>query len=170
MSKPMESARQAVIQTLPLFEMARMRTSNAARRHPTEGFAGDSPSSTWRWVNQFTHTRRLLGPEDKEVVTPNNDTLYTNAWLDLSDGPVVIDVPEIEKQLQHNKASLERSIARVSEMEARVVSARADHEAAKATVEQADAAHKSASAWVRFRGKRIDMAAHQHRFRPWEFE
>lgn len=23
---------------------------------------------------------------------------------------------------------------------------------------------------VRFRGKRIDMAAHQHRFRPWEFE
>ena len=23
---------------------------------------------------------------------------------------------------------------------------------------------------VRFRGKRIDMAEHQHRFRPWEFE
>jgi methylated-DNA-protein-cysteine methyltransferase-like protein len=23
---------------------------------------------------------------------------------------------------------------------------------------------------VRFRGKRIDMEAHQHRFRPWEFE
>lgn len=23
---------------------------------------------------------------------------------------------------------------------------------------------------VRFRGKRIDMASHQHRFRPWEFE
>ena len=23
---------------------------------------------------------------------------------------------------------------------------------------------------VRFRGKRVDMAEHQHRFRPWEFE
>jgi len=23
---------------------------------------------------------------------------------------------------------------------------------------------------VRFRGKRVDMAGHQHRFRPWEFE
>ena len=23
---------------------------------------------------------------------------------------------------------------------------------------------------VRFRGKHVDMAAHQHRFRPWEFE
>src|SRR3546814_19650994 len=48
-----------------------------------------------RWVNQFTHTRRLRGPDDKEVVTPNNDTLFTNAWLDLSAGPLVIDVPEM---------------------------------------------------------------------------
>jgi len=48
-----------------------------------------------RWVNQFTHTRRLRSPEDKEVVTPNNDTLFTNAWLDLSDGPLVIEVPEM---------------------------------------------------------------------------
>jgi RND family efflux transporter MFP subunit len=65
----------------------------------------------------------------------------------------VIDVPELQKQLQHHTASLERTRARVAEMEARVVSARADHEAAKAAVEQADAAFKSASAWVRFRGK-----------------
>nr|WP_242697424.1 DUF1254 domain-containing protein [Bordetella petrii] len=48
-----------------------------------------------RWVNQFTHTRRLRGPDDKEVVTPNNDTLFTNAWLDLSAGPLVIEVPEM---------------------------------------------------------------------------
>lgn len=86
---------QRVIQTLPLFEMARMRSANTARRHPVEGFAGDGPASTMRWVNQFTHTRKLLGPDDREVVTPNNDTLFTNAWLDLSDGPLVIDVPEM---------------------------------------------------------------------------
>lgn len=82
-----------VIETLPLFEMARMRAATTARRHPVHGFAGEGPDSRARWVNQFTHTRRLLGPADKEVVTPNNDTLYTNAWLDLSDGPVIIDVP-----------------------------------------------------------------------------
>jgi methylated-DNA-protein-cysteine methyltransferase related protein len=23
---------------------------------------------------------------------------------------------------------------------------------------------------VKFRGKRVDMAEHQHRFKPWEFE
>jgi acyl-CoA synthetase (NDP forming) len=89
------SIRQAVIATLPLFEMARMRAANTARKHRREGFAGDSPASRMRWVNQFTHTRRLRGPDDKEVVTPNNDTLFTNAWLDLSSGPLVIEVPEM---------------------------------------------------------------------------
>jgi len=92
-SNVQQAARQAVMITLPLFEMARMRAANTARKHPLRGFAGDSPASRVRWLNQFTHTRRLRGPEDKEVVTPNNDTLFTNAWLDLSAGPVVINVP-----------------------------------------------------------------------------
>ncbi|ANN76091.1 acetate--CoA ligase family protein [Bordetella flabilis] len=92
------SVREAVIATLPLFEMARMRASNTARKHPTQGYAGDSPASRMRWVNQFTHTRRLRSPEDKEVVTPNNDTLFTNAWLDLSAGPLVLDVPEMGRR------------------------------------------------------------------------
>jgi len=92
-SSVQSAARHAVMITLPLFEMARMRAANTARKHPAQGFAGDSPSSRMRWLNQFTHTRRLRGPDDKEVVTPNNDTLFTNAWLDLSEGPVVIDVP-----------------------------------------------------------------------------
>jgi acyl-CoA synthetase (NDP forming) len=88
-----QTPREAVIETLPLFEMARMRAANTARRHAAGGFAGEGRDSTMRWVNQFTHTRRLRGPQDREVVTPNNDTLFTNAWLDLSQGPVVIDVP-----------------------------------------------------------------------------
>jgi hypothetical protein len=87
--------RDQVIETLPLFEMARMRSANTARRHPVEGFAGDGRDSTMRCVNQFTHTRKLISPDDKEVVTPNNDTLFTNAWLDLSAGPLVIQVPEM---------------------------------------------------------------------------
>jgi len=87
--------KQQILQTLPLFEMARMRAANTTRRHPEAGFAGDTPDSSLRWVNQFTHTRRLRSPADKEVVTPNNDTLFTNAWLDLSAGPLIIDVPDM---------------------------------------------------------------------------
>ncbi|VWX61845.1 conserved hypothetical protein [Burkholderiales bacterium 8X] len=87
--------RGAVIQTLPLFEMMRMRAATTARRHPTLGFASEQRDSTLRWVNQFTHTHRRLGPEDREVVSPNNDTVYSNAWLDLADGPVLIESPEM---------------------------------------------------------------------------
>lgn len=86
---------QALIQTLPLFEMMRMRAATTARRHPTLGFASDDRDSAMRWVNQFTHTHRKLGPDDREVVSPNNDTVYSNAWLDLSHGPVLIDTPDM---------------------------------------------------------------------------
>jgi hypothetical protein len=91
-----QAACDAAIETLPLFEMARMRAATTPRRHRVDGYAGEDPESTTRWANQFTHTRRLLGPDDREVVTPNNDTLYTNAWLDLSHGPLVIEVPELD--------------------------------------------------------------------------
>lgn len=84
-----------VIQTLPLFEMMRMRAATTARRHSTLGFAAADPKSNARWVNQFTHTHRRLGPEDKEVVSPNNDTVYSNAWLDLSEGPVIVETPDM---------------------------------------------------------------------------
>ena len=92
------SAEQAVTATLPLFEMARMRAANTPRKHAERGYAGDTPASRMRWVNQFTHTRRLRSPQDREVVTPNNDTLFTNAWLDLSDGPLVLEVPEMGRR------------------------------------------------------------------------
>lgn len=87
--------RHALIQTLPLFEMMRMRAATTARRHPVLGFASEARGSTLRWVNQFTHTHRKLGPDDREVVSPNNDTVYSNAWLDLSQGPVLIDTPDM---------------------------------------------------------------------------
>lgn len=90
-----DRVRHALIQTLPLFEMMRMRAATTARRHPVLGFASEERDSPQRWVNQFTHTHRKLGPDDREVVSPNNDTVYSNAWLDLSQGPVLIDTPDM---------------------------------------------------------------------------
>lgn len=95
LSSPSTAAPDAVIQTLPLFEMMRMRAATTARRHPSLGFASEDRDSRMRWVNQFTHTHRKLGPDDREVVSPNNDTVYSNAWLDLSQGPVLVDTPEM---------------------------------------------------------------------------
>lgn len=45
-------------------------------------------------VNAFHHMRKFPPAEFREVVRPNFDTLYSAAWLDLSDGPVVVSVPD----------------------------------------------------------------------------
>lgn len=45
-------------------------------------------------LNAFRHTRELIGPKDHAITTPNNDTLYSNAFIDLTRGPVTLTVPE----------------------------------------------------------------------------
>lgn len=40
----------------------------------------------------------LAGPDDKEVVTPNNDTAYSRGWLDLCAEPMVLTTPVIEPE------------------------------------------------------------------------
>ena len=38
-------------------------------------------------VNQLRHAQRLAGPDFKNVVTPNVDTLYFQVFIDLKGGP-----------------------------------------------------------------------------------
>jgi len=45
-------------------------------------------------MNQFTHTCQLLTPDDKSVRRPNNDTLYSAAFLDLRAEPIILHVPD----------------------------------------------------------------------------
>jgi len=72
------AAREAWLYGLPMIEMATTR----ARALPL------SPG-----VNRFAHARRLSGPESRAVTAPNNDTLYSSAWLDLTRGPVTLTLP-----------------------------------------------------------------------------
>lgn len=44
--------------------------------------------------NVFEHDRHLLTPKSRALVSPNNDTLYSMAWLDLAEEPVVLHVPD----------------------------------------------------------------------------
>jgi hypothetical protein len=74
------AARQAWVYGLPMIEMATTRA---------RALAGPlSPG-----VNRFAHARRLSGPESRAVTAPNNDTLYSSAWLDLTQGPVTLVLP-----------------------------------------------------------------------------
>jgi hypothetical protein len=73
-----ESARAAWLYGLPLISIANGRQRSLAARN--------SPG-----VNRFAHERGLAPAGASGA--PNNDTLYSNAWLDLSRGPVVLTIP-----------------------------------------------------------------------------
>ncbi|MBZ4014342.1 DUF1254 domain-containing protein [Streptomyces purpurogeneiscleroticus] len=45
-------------------------------------------------VNRFATADNVPSPEFRTVVSPNVDTLYSSAWLDLKAGPVVLHVPD----------------------------------------------------------------------------
>jgi hypothetical protein len=79
---------------MALREMTRMRAATTPRRIDGQRNANPTPEGPLRWCNAFTHRRTLLGAGGSRVVTPNNDTLYSNAWLDLAAAPLVIDVPD----------------------------------------------------------------------------
>jgi hypothetical protein len=45
-------------------------------------------------MNAFHHKRAYPTANDREVVRPNFDTLYSLAWLDLTRGPVIVSAPD----------------------------------------------------------------------------
>ncbi|MCP5267266.1 MAG: DUF1254 domain-containing protein [Burkholderiaceae bacterium] len=85
---------QAFVYAYPVYEMARLRASVAPRRNAAGEFAGASPESGLRWLNHVHHSHALIGAGGSRVVSPNNDTVYSTAWIDLSRGPVVLAVPD----------------------------------------------------------------------------
>ena len=46
--------------------------------------------------NQFSHVQVFPDHEFREVVRPNNDTLYSIAWLDLAAEPLILSVPDTD--------------------------------------------------------------------------
>jgi len=57
--------------------------------------AVDEKSSSYHApFNQWYHFKQLLGPEFTAIVAPNNDTLYSMAWLDLGTEPLVLSLPD----------------------------------------------------------------------------
>jgi hypothetical protein len=44
------------------------------------------------------HNTNLIGPGFSTVLRPNNDTLYSAAWLNLRAEPVVLTLPEIQER------------------------------------------------------------------------
>jgi RND family efflux transporter MFP subunit len=66
-----------------------------------------------------------------------------------------VDVPDLDKQIERDRAAIDQARARVKVMNARVRSARADLDAARAAVVQARATHKSKKAERRYRDQQL---------------
>lgn len=76
----------AFIWAYPLIES--MRT---CRLQTTEG--GDR-AVAWRAdIDRLQHVRRAATADDRDVVTPANDLLYTTGWFNLANGPRLLQVP-----------------------------------------------------------------------------
>ena len=48
-------------------------------------------------VNQFIHSVALADAQFRNVVTPNVDTIYSQVWYDLSEEPMVYELPETDR-------------------------------------------------------------------------
>jgi hypothetical protein len=60
--------------------------------------AAPKPGGRKAPVNHFLHAQAFPRPTDTSVVSPNADTLYSIAWLDLAKEPMVLSVPEMQNR------------------------------------------------------------------------
>ena len=74
----------------PLLDVLRVRAEETSVKCP-DGM-GNAP------VNSFSNARGFARPEDRTVVAPNTDTLYSIAHLDLRHGPIVLRHPDMGKR------------------------------------------------------------------------
>ncbi len=87
--------RQGFRFAFPIYEMMRTRAGQLAKAR-----AFGLPNA----VNFILPKTSLADASSREVTTPNNDTLYGSAWLDLAGGPVTLTIPALPGR--YNSAAL----------------------------------------------------------------
>lgn len=84
-AQTMGELRAAFQFAFPVYEMARTRAASV----------GTASRPMLLPINYLAHRPTLSDAGARGVTTPNNDTLYSSAWLDLSEGPVVLTIPPL---------------------------------------------------------------------------
>ena len=82
------TAKDAYIYAYPMLESYQTWRKQAVDRNAPEYVGG---------FNKFRHYSETFTPDHKDIVTPNNDTPYSWAWLDLRAEPIVVSVPAVPK-------------------------------------------------------------------------
>jgi hypothetical protein len=81
---------RAYVWGYPLVFAARLRQNMTLAPPQRDAAASRSAAAP---INTFGHQRLLSDATYRVGVAPNVDTLYSVAWVDLADGPVVLDTP-----------------------------------------------------------------------------
>jgi hypothetical protein len=71
--------------SLVTMDLTRLQFTNVEK---VDGFSGP--------MNVFVNVPAYPTAEMRTVVRPNFDTLYSSAWLDLTEGPMVVSVPDTD--------------------------------------------------------------------------
>ena len=79
---------EAYAYAFPLVIMDATKTLSTNTETPVPGRAP---------VNQFIHAQKLADAQFRTVVTPNVDTIYTQAWLDVGSEPLLYVMPEADR-------------------------------------------------------------------------
>ena len=85
------SACRAYVWGYPLVRAAQLRANITRPRDRADPSAASVASAP---LNALGHARMLATPATRVGVAPNNDTLYTLAWLDLSAGSFTLETPD----------------------------------------------------------------------------
>lgn len=83
-----ELLEQAYLYAFPLVLM------DATRKVSTNT---ETPNGTRAPINQFIHAEKLADAASRAVVTPNVDTIYTQAFLDVGAEPMLYGVPQTDR-------------------------------------------------------------------------
>ncbi|SDW13723.1 Uncharacterized conserved protein [Albimonas donghaensis] len=90
LSRLRDAADAACTYLTPLLAMETLRRRRMAAA-AAQGAAAQGAAEGG--MNRLLHARKLLNHRSRQITTPNADTLYTDAWIDLRQGPARIALP-----------------------------------------------------------------------------
>lgn len=82
---------RAYVWGYPLVRAAQLRQNTTNPENPQVARPPAVPGAP---INRLGHQRELSTPQMRHGVAPNNDTLYSLAWLDLAGEPFVLESPD----------------------------------------------------------------------------
>ncbi|MCL9998793.1 MAG: DUF1214 domain-containing protein [Erythrobacter sp.] len=84
-------AAEAYVWGYPLIRSAQLRQNMTLPEDPLRARPATTAGAP---INRLGHARELATPETRQGVAPNNDTLYSLAWIDTAAGPFVFEAPD----------------------------------------------------------------------------